>query len=196
MRGSDTWLLAGLGNPGNKYSLNWHNCGYMVLDVLAQRHEIKIKRIRFKGLTGRGKIGQASCLLLKPATYMNHSGEAVQAALSWHKIQTNKFLVIYDDIDLPLGQIRLRNSGGPGTHNGMRSIVEKIGREDFPRLRIGIGPKPAGWDIADYVLSDISSAQREAFRQVLHYAADTVEVLVNDGIQLAMSRFNGQTDYK
>lgn len=196
MRSNNTWLLAGLGNPGDKYSRNWHNCGYMVLDILAQRHNIKIRRIRFRSLTGQGRIDQAQCLLLKPSTYMNLSGEAVRSAMAWTGIDAGHCLVIYDDIDLPAGQIRIRNSGGPGTHNGMRSIVEKIGCETFPRLRIGIGPLPGGRDIADYVLSDIPTSDRERIWQVLNYAADAVELLVNRGIGLAMSRFNGQYDLR
>lgn len=194
MQESNTWLVAGLGNPGAKYEMNWHNCGYMVLDLLSLRHKIKINRVRFKSLAGRGKIGQAGCLLLKPTTYMNLSGEAVQAALAWHKMEPGRCLVIYDDIDLPFGQIRIRSGGGPGTHNGMRSITSQLGRNDFPRLRIGIGPKPVDRDIADYVLSDVPAARRDDFSKVISYAADAVEILVNQGLELAMSRYNGEAD--
>ena len=155
------WLIAGLGNPGRKYELNWHNCGFMVLEILAQRHKIDVTRIRCKGLMGQGKIAGQKSLLLKPSTYMNLSGESIRDALAYYKIPAEQGLVIYDDVDIPAGQVRIRESGGSGTHNGMRSIIGQLGRDDFPRIRIGIGPQPAQWDIADYVLSDIPEIQRE-----------------------------------
>lgn len=188
--GENFWLIAGLGNPGRKYELNWHNCGYMVLDILARRHKINIDRIRFKGLLGQGRIAGEKCLMLKPSTYMNLSGEAIAEAMDYHKIPTARCLVIYDDVDIPAGQVRIREAGGSGTHNGMRSIIGRLGRDDFPRIRVGIGPKPEQWDIADYVLSDIPPARRELMQQILDNAADAAETILKDGLDRAMNIFN------
>ena len=184
------WLIAGLGNPGRKYELNWHNSGYMALEILAQRHKIAFDRVKFKGLTGQGVIGGQKCLLLKPGTFMNLSGESLQSALAFYKIPAANCLVIYDDVDIPVGQVRLRESGSAGTHNGMRSIVGRLGCEDFPRIRIGIGPQPENWDIADYVLSDIPAGVREIFWQALNRAVDAVEMTLAEGLDKAMNQFN------
>jgi len=184
------WLIVGLGNPGRQYELNWHNSGFMALEILAQRHKIEISRIRCKGLMGQGKIAGQKCLLLRPSTYMNLSGESVREALAYYKIPDNRCLVLYDDIDIALGQIRVRESGSAGTHNGMRSIIGQLGRDDFPRIRIGIGPQPAQWDIADYVLSDVPEGDRELFWQSLNKAADAVELAVREGVAQAMNLFN------
>lgn len=185
-----TWLIIGLGNPGRKYELNWHNSGFMALEILAQRHKIDVSRIRFKGLLGQGTIGGQKCLLLKPSTYMNLSGESMREAMTFFKIPPANCLVLYDDVDIPIGQIRVRENGGAGTHNGMRSIVGMLGSDNFPRIRIGIGPQPAQWDIADYVLSDIPADRREEFWQALNKAADAVEMTLRDSLAQAMNQFN------
>lgn len=184
------WLIVGLGNPGRQYALNWHNSGFMALEILAQRHKIDVSRIRCKGLMGQGRIGGQKCLLLRPSTFMNLSGESIRDALAYYKIPTANCLVLFDDVDIPLGQIRIRESGGAGTHNGMRSIIGQLGREDFPRIRIGIGPQPPHWDIADYVLSDVPDASREQFWQALNLAADAVETVLRDSVAQAMNLFN------
>lgn len=184
------WLVAGLGNPGRKYELNWHNSGFMALEILAQRHKIDVSRIRCKGLMGQGRIGGQKCMLLRPSTFMNLSGESIREALAYFKIPASRCLVLYDDIDIPLGQIRIRESGGAGTHNGMRSIIGQLGRDDFPRIRIGIGPQPSQWDIADYVLSDVPEPDRETFWQALNKAVDAVELTLGDGLAKAMNLFN------
>ncbi|HAL73991.1 MAG TPA: aminoacyl-tRNA hydrolase [Clostridiales bacterium] len=184
------WLIVGLGNPGRQYELNWHNSGFMALEILAQRNKIEISRIRCKGLMGQGRISGQKCLLLRPSTYMNLSGESVREALAYFKIPLNRCLVLFDDIDIPVGQIRIRESGGSGTHNGMRSIIGQLNRDDFPRIRIGIGPQPAQWDIADYVLSDVPEGNRELFWQSLNKAADAVELAVREGLAQAMNLFN------
>lgn len=185
-----TWLIVGLGNPGRQYEMNWHNSGYMALEILSQRHKIAVSRIRCKGLLGQGAINGSKCLLLRPTTYMNLSGESVQEALAYYKIPPANCLVLYDDVDIAVGQIRIRESGGAGTHNGMRSIVGQLGTVEFPRVRIGIGPQPEQWDIADYVLSDIPADTRESFWQALNKAADAVELILRDGLGSAMNRYN------
>ncbi len=188
MTDQSTWLVAGLGNPGTKYALNWHNCGYMVLEILAQRHRVPISRIQFKGLVGQARFGQNKALFLKPTTYMNSSGESIQEALAYYKIPASQCLVLYDDIDIALGQIRIRASGGSGTHNGMRSIISHLHTQDFPRIRIGIGPQPKMRDIADFVLSDVPTSQREDLWQSLNQAADAVESILKSGLEQTMSR--------
>lgn len=193
-QGQDLWLICGLGNPGDKYLKTWHNCGFMVVDILAQRHDISVRRMRHQSLIGQGSIQGQRCLLQKPSTYMNRSGDALHEALAYTKTDLARCFVIYDDIDLPIGQIRLRPGGGPGTHNGMRSIIRRLGEDAFPRLRVGIGPKPQGPKIADYVLSDIPKSRQEDLWQALNRAADAVELVLAEGLEAAMSRFNRTED--
>ena len=183
------YLITGLGNPGAKYADTWHNCGFMVLDILSQRHQLPIRRMRFKSLIGQGKIAGEKCVLQQPDTFMNRSGEALQDIMSFYKMDLQRCMIIYDDIDLPVGTIRIRPSGGPGTHNGMRSITSHLG-SNFPRLRIGIGPKPPYIDMADYVLSSIPVAQKDLFWKTLNQAADAVETWIEQGLEKAMADFN------
>ena len=186
----NTWLIAGLGNPGRKYELNWHNSGFQALDILARRNRLTVDRIRFHGLIGQGKISEDRVILLKPATYMNRSGDAIREAAAYYKIDPSHCLVLYDDVDISLGQIRIREAGGPGTHNGMRSIVASLCGENFPRIRIGIGPQPEQWDIADFVLSDVPDHEKETWLQSATRAAEAVEAICRDGLQPAMNQFN------
>ncbi|HBP38113.1 MAG TPA: aminoacyl-tRNA hydrolase [Clostridiales bacterium] len=185
-----TWLIAGLGNPGRQYEMNWHNSGSMALEILARRHKIPVTRIRCQGLLGQGTIKDQKCFLLRPITYMNRSGDSVRETLAYYKIPPENCLVLYDDVDLPVGQIRIRESGGAGTHNGMRSVTGSLGSENFPRVRIGIGPQPDDRDIADYVLSDVPVDLRDSFLQVLNKAADAVEVILQEGLAPAMNLYN------
>lgn len=186
----ELWLVAGLGNPGRQYEKTWHNCGYLVLEVLSQRHQIPLNKIRFKGLTGQGTIAGRKVVLLQPTTYMNLSGESVREAMAFYKIPPQRTLVIYDDLDLPAGQIRMRPSGGAGTHNGMRSIISQLGRQDFPRVRVGIGPLPSNWELVSYVLSDIPQDQQKEMFEAFSRAADAVEKTLRDGIEAAMNQAN------
>ena len=186
----ELWLVAGLGNPGRQYEKTWHNCGYLVLEVLSQRHQIPLNKIRFKGLTGQGTIAGRKVILLQPTTYMNLSGESVREAMAFYKIPPQRTLVIYDDLDLPAGQIRMRPSGGAGTHNGMRSIIGQLGRQDFPRVRVGIGPLPANWELVSYVLSDIPQDQQKEMFEAFSRAADAVEKTLRDGIEATMNQAN------
>ncbi len=190
----ELWLVAGLGNPGRQYEKTWHNCGFLVLEILSQRHQIALNKIRFKGLTGQGTIAGRKVVLLKPTTYMNLSGESVREAMAFYKIPPQRTLVIYDDLDLPAGQIRMRPSGGAGTHNGMRSIISQLGRQDFPRVRVGIGPLPANWELVSYVLSDISQDQQNQMFEAFSRAADAVEKTLRDGIEAAMNQANQKKD--
>ncbi|MDD2458399.1 MAG: aminoacyl-tRNA hydrolase [Eubacteriales bacterium] len=190
----ELWLVAGLGNPGRQYEKTWHNCGYLVLEVLSQRHQIALNRIRFKGLTGQGTIAGRKVILLQPTTYMNLSGESLREAMAFYKIPPQRTLVIYDDLDLPAGQIRMRPSGGAGTHNGMRSIIGQLGRQDFPRVRVGIGPLPENWELVSYVLSEIPQDQQKQMFETFGRAADAVEKTLQDGIEAAMNQANQKKD--
>lgn len=184
------WLIAGLGNPGKQYEKTWHNSGYQVLDRLALRQHLALERIRFRSMTAETQIEGQSCLLLKPLTYMNLSGEAVNAAARYYQIAPEQILVIYDDIDLTCGTIRIRQSGGPGTHNGMRSVISSLNTQSFPRIRIGIGPKPDAWDLADFVLSKIQPELSEAWSEAVDQAVSAVELILKEGLPSAMAAYN------
>lgn len=192
MNDTNTWLIAGLGNPGGKYERTWHNAGFLTLEVLSQKHRIKIDRIKFKGLYGQGSINGVKVILLKPTTFMNNSGESVQEAMAFFKIPKEQVLLIYDDIDVERGAIRIRQSGSGGTHNGMRSVISHINTQDFPRIRIGIGPLPEHWQIVDYVLAEIGKEYQEAMYASFMKANDAIEVMLEKGVPLAMNYFNGK----
>lgn len=184
------WLIAGLGNPGRQYEQTWHNSGYQALDRLAARHRLPLERIRFRALTAEGQIEGSPCLLVKPLTYMNLSGEAVREAARYYQIPAENILVIYDDIDLICGTIRIRRSGGPGTHNGMRSMIECLGTQSFPRIRIGIGPKPDQWDLADFVLSKVQPDQNGLWSSAVDLAVEAAELVLKEGLSGAMATLN------
>lgn len=189
--GSDSlWLIVGLGNPGTKYEKTWHNVGFMALEILSQKHKIAINRIKFKGLFGKGSIGDSQVILLKPTTYMNLSGESVREAAAFFRVPKERIIILYDDLDIETGLIRIRQNGGPGTHNGMRSIVSCLASEDFPRIRIGIGPLPERWQLVDFVLSEIPADRQKLCYEGLESAAKAVEIAVSKGVDLAMNRCN------
>ncbi len=190
------WLVVGLGNPGAQYARSWHNCGFRALGMLASRHGIRVDRVKFKGLYGKGRIGTAEAVLLLPTTFMNLSGESVGEAMRFYHVPQDRTIVLFDDADIPMGVVKVRTSGGPGTHNGMKSVVSHIGNKDFPRIRIGIGPVPAGRDIADYVLSAIPDEARPSMEDAFARAADAVELILSSGIELAMNRINGNGNGK
>lgn len=175
------FLVVGLGNPGSKYSYNWHNCGFMALEVLSQRHRITIGKTKFNGEFGKGDIDGHEVVLLRPNTFMNLSGESVKAAADFFKISPDHIIVIYDDIDIDVGTVRARDTGGPGTHNGMRSVVASLGTNSFPRVRVGCGPVPEHWDIADYVLSDIPKDRQELMFEMFVESAKQVESKISGG---------------
>lgn len=186
------WLIAGLGNPGKQYEQTWHNSGYQALDRLAAKHRLALERVRFRALTAEGQIAGSNCLLVKPLTYMNLSGEAVREAASYYQIPPENILVIYDDIDLSCGTIRVRRAGGPGTHNGMRSMIECLKTQAFPRIRIGIGPRPEQWDLADFVLSKIQPDQIGPWSSAVDLAVAAAELILQEGLSGAMTALNRQ----
>lgn len=175
------YLVAGLGNPGSKYQYNWHNCGFMALEVLAQRTGTSVRKVKFKGEYGKGKIGGQEVIFLRPGTFMNLSGQSVREAVEFFKIPPENVIILCDDIDLPIGSIRVRASGGSGTHNGMKSVIAELGSQSFARVRIGAGPAPEQWDLADYVLSDIPKELEETMFGVFTEAAKAVEARIGGG---------------
>lgn len=174
------WLIAGLGNPGSKYTFNWHNCGFMALEVLAQRNGIDIHKKKFQGEYGKGRIMGEEVVLLRPGTYMNGSGLSIREAMNYYKLPPERIITVYDDIDLSVGTIRVRSSGGAGTHNGMKSVIEQIGTADFARVRIGIGPAPEHYDLASFVLSDIPKEHRETMFNAFVEAAESIEKRIGE----------------
>lgn len=185
------FLIVGLGNPGSEYRRNRHNIGFMVVDALAELANIPIRRVSFRALVGKGALEGESVILAKPQTFMNKSGEAVAPLLRFYKIPTEHLLVIHDDLDLPLGTLRLRPSGGTGGQKGMESIVAKLGTRDFARLRVGIGRPPGRMDPSDYVLHDFDPPQVEMLPEILHHAVQAVRMFIKEGIEQAMNDFNG-----
>ena len=182
-------LIVGLGNPGSRYAGNRHNVGYQCIERLVQRHELGPGRLMFKAQTTSGHIAGVKVVLARPLTFMNLSGEAVRPLLRWYRIALPDLLVIYDDLDLPLGKIRLRQQGGAGGHKGMRSIIEALGTEDFPRLRVGIG-RPVHGEPPDHVLSDFAPDEAIVMDLALDQAVAAVEIFIAADIGAAMNRFN------
>ncbi len=184
-------LVVGLGNPEAKYTYTRHNAGFLAIDVLAERHRIDLRKEAHRSLIGEGRIGTERVAFAKPLTYMNNSGQAVVDLLNWYKVDPEtEMVVLYDDIDLDVGQIRVRAKGSAGTHNGMRSIIYLTGRDDFPRVRIGVGNKPAGWDLANYVLSGFVEEEKKPFWDSLTEAATAVELIGRGELLEAQARYN------
>jgi peptidyl-tRNA hydrolase, PTH1 family len=193
---SERWLIAGLGNPGSEYAHNRHNVGYWTLNRLARLHGINLKAKTLAAL-GEGEIAGCEVVLIKPRTYVNKSGDAIAPALRRWKIEHSHLLVIYDELDLPAGRIRIRAGGGDGGYKGLKSIIASIGTRDFPRIRIGIGrPHVAGepsWEpevVGDYVLSDPGSEQAKTLQDAVGRAATAAEIVLREGVEAAMNRYN------
>ena len=184
-------IIAGLGNPGREYENTRHNAGFMVLDALADKLGADISERKHKALCGKAVIGGQKVILLKPQTYMNSSGESIRAAADYYKVAPEDILVIYDDISLAPGQLRIRAKGSAGGHNGIKNIIAQLGTQNFYRIKVGVGAKPKGWDLADYVLGRFSSKEREVVDAAIQDAADAVEMIIEKGIDAAMNHYNG-----
>ena len=183
--------IVGLGNPGEKYEHTRHNVGYDVISIIAAKLDTPIKKLKFQGTIGETIYKGEKLVLIKPQTYMNLSGLTVQEAMSWYKLEPKDVLILVDDIDLPFGQVRLRAKGGPGTHNGLRHIVQCTGSGDFPRVRVGMGAPPPAWDLADWVLSKFQTEEeRKIAYDAYLTAADAALCWAENGIDVAMNRFN------
>ena len=185
------YLIAGLGNPTKKYEGTRHNVGFETVDIIADSQGIALSSNKHKAVYGQGFIGGEKVILAKPQTFMNLSGEAVSALLSYYKEDpAESLIIISDDIDLPVGHIRIRKSGSPGGHNGLKDIVSRIGTQEFIRIRIGVGQKPADWDLADYVLSRFVPEDRKKIDEAEEAAASAVEAILTDGVDKAMNVYN------
>ena len=186
------WLLVCLGNPGDKYENTRHNVGFMVADEVAGRQGKPIQRLKFKALTNTLTISGEKVLVMKPITYMNLSGEAVRQAADFYKIPPERILVVSDDTALPAGRLRIRKGGSAGGHNGLKSIIQHLGTDQFPRLRVGVGEKPHPYyDMADWVLGRFTGEDRARMDQAVERAAEAIECILKDGLDRGMSRFNG-----
>ncbi|MBP7176137.1 MAG: aminoacyl-tRNA hydrolase [Thermoclostridium sp.] len=183
-------VLVGLGNPGREYERTRHNAGFEAIDYLAALYRISLTREKFRSLIGEGMIQSEKVLLVKPQTYMNNSGEAVRAIMDFYKLQPNQLVVVFDDIDLEPGAIRIRTRGSAGTHNGMRSILYHLGTEVFPRIRIGIGKPDPRFDLADYVLGRLDPSEQKAMSEAVEKVAEAIGILLVSGIETAMGKFN------
>ena len=172
------WLIAGLGNPGIKYYKNWHNLGFLAVDLLAEKHGITIGKSKFDGEYGKGKIEGEDVIILKPFTYMNNSGISVAAAAKFFRVAPSNIIIVYDDIAIASGTIRVRTKGSAGTHNGMKSVIEHLGTTEFPRVRIGSGPVPEHWDLINYVLSNVPEEKRLEVYDSFGLACDAVADLI------------------
>jgi PTH1 family peptidyl-tRNA hydrolase len=188
---TDYRLIVGLGNPGREYRHNRHNVGFMAVDELAGRNQMEFSKQQSNSFVSVGMIAGARIVLAKPQTFMNKSGISVAALRRFYKVADEDLLVIFDDLDLPVGTIRIRPFGGSGGHNGMNSLIERLGTQGFPRVRIGIGRPPGKMDPARYVLKDFDKDQRPIIEQVCDQAARAVETWLEDGIESAMTKYNG-----
>lgn len=185
------WILAGLGNPGDQYEGTRHNTGFMALDCIAERAGVKIDRLKFKGQCAQAQVGGKKVLLLKPATYMNLSGQSVTEAMQFYKLPPEHVIIFFDDISLPCGRLRIRRKGSDGGHNGMKNIIYLAGSDQFPRVKIGVGAKPTPeWDLADWVLSHFSGEDEKHMQESILHAAEAAELLVNGKIDAAMNQYN------
>ncbi len=186
------YIIVGLGNPGREYAGTRHNVGFGVLDRLAEKENIAILEKKHKAVIGKGIISGQKCILAKPLTYMNLSGESVRQMIDYYKVdETAELIVVSDDISLEPGQIRIRKKGCAGGHNGLKNIIAHLGHDSFIRVKMGVGEKPKGWDLADYVLGRFSQKDAEAVEEAADRAADAVRMVISEGPDAAMNSFNG-----
>ena len=183
-------LVVGLGNPGFRYRSTRHNIGFMVLDRIARDCGIRIKKRNFNSLCGIGKIEGQEVMLVKPLTYMNLSGKAISAIAKHEEVSLNDLLIIMDDVDLPLGKIRIKAKGSSGGHRGLGSIIEELGREAFPRLRVGIGPEKREGLLSNYVLTPFRRDEKEILNALMERCSSCIKTWINEGIEVSMNRFN------
>lgn len=191
LTGAVEYIICGLGNPGTQYENTRHNAGFMAIDTIAENIRAEVKKLKFKSLTGDVMLGGVRCLLMKPTTFMNNSGEAVREALNFYKLPPERLIVIYDDISMDVGRTRIRRKGSDGGHNGIKSIILCTNSDSFPRIKIGVGAKPhPDYDLADWVLSPFLKEQAEALESSLSNAAKAAELMVQDKTDEAMNKYN------
>ena len=187
-----SWLVVGLGNVGDQYEGTRHNVGFRVVDELAERAGVPVQKLKYRALTNTAEVGGEKVLLMKPVTFMNLSGEAVRPAADFYKIPPEHIIVISDDTALDVGKLRIRKSGSAGGHNGLKSIIQHLGTDQFPRIRVGVGKKPhPDYDLADWVLGKFQGEDKKAIDAAVKRAADAVECILSEGLDRAMGKFNG-----
>ena len=191
-KSNESWLIVGLGNPGSKYEHTRHNCGFRAIDILAKDLGCKIDKGKFQGLYGQVNYNGKNLFLLKPQTYMNASGNSVLQLSAYFSIPPQRIIVLFDDISLPPGRLRIRGDGSAGGHNGIKSIISQIGSQDFPRVKIGVGAKAPEQDLADWVLSGFTASEEKALALALQNAADAALYLIENGVSATANRYNGQ----
>ncbi len=185
------WLVVGLGNPGQKYEHTRHNMGFLTVDLLAEKQNVKLNKVKFKAAYNVLNFAGCKCLVMKPQTYMNLSGEAVREAAQFYKIPADHVLVIYDDVSLPVGKLRVRPTGSAGGHNGIKNIIAHLGTQDFPRIKIGTGaPEGGGAEMIDWVIGVPSQAERKVLVESFEKAIEAAACIIEDGCQKAMNKFN------
>ena len=190
-QGPVTWLVVGLGNMGDKYDHTRHNVGFAVIDLIAEDLDIPVQRLKFKALTNTADLGDEKVLLMKPVTFMNLSGEAVEQAAAFYKVPPERIIVISDEVALPPGKLRIRQSGSAGGHNGLKNIIAHLHSDQFPRIRLGVGGKPhPDYDMADWVLGRLQGEDRKILDEAAKRAADAAACFLKDGPQKAMNRYN------
>ena len=189
--GGISWLVVGLGNPGTQYESTRHNMGFLAVDKLAQEENFRFSKLRFKAWTATWEVGGQKVLVMKPQTYMNLSGESVGEAARFYKIPADHVLVISDDVSLPAGKLRIRAGGSAGGHNGLKNIIQHLGTDRFPRIKVGVGsPQQADYDMVDWVIGKPMEEDQRALMEALDRAGEAAKVLISDGIDRAMNRFN------
>ncbi|MDR1409529.1 MAG: aminoacyl-tRNA hydrolase [Oscillospiraceae bacterium] len=189
--GAPAWVIAGLGNPGKQYEVTRHNAGFLCLDLLSVRERVRLTRLKFNALTGEVMLGGERCLLLKPQTFMNNSGEAVGEAAAFYKIPPERVLVLFDDVSLEPGNLRIRRKGSAGSHNGVKSVIQHLCSESFPRVKLGVGERPnPQWDLADWVLSRMTDKEQLLLREACSNALCAADLIVRGRIEEAMGKYS------
>ncbi len=187
------WMVVGLGNPGLPYERSRHNIGFRAIDLLCTAQHCRADRVRMKALTGLCTLADAKVLLVKPVTYMNLSGQAVRALADYYKIPPQHILVIFDDISLPVGKLRVRPGGSAGGHNGIKSLIAELGTQEFPRIKVGVGAKPhPDYDLADWVLSSFTPQEEKLLAPALEHAAEAAISIIDHGVAQTMNNYNGR----
>ncbi|MBQ8591392.1 MAG: aminoacyl-tRNA hydrolase [Lachnospiraceae bacterium] len=191
------YIIVGLGNPGKQYENTRHNIGFMTIDSIAEKHQIPVIEIKHKAQIGKGYIGGEKVILAKPLTFMNLSGESVRALTDYYKVDTDtNLIVIYDDISMDVGQLRIRKKGSAGGHNGIKSIIAHLNSDVFQRIKMGVGDKKPGYDLADYVLGHFDKSERDTINQSIQDAVAAVETIMSEGADAAMNRYNKKAEKK
>ncbi|WP_138160103.1 aminoacyl-tRNA hydrolase [Peptoniphilus catoniae] len=186
------YIIAGLGNPGDDYKYTRHNMGFLTIDKIAERLNIRVNKIKFKGLVGDGSYAGEKILLIKPQTYMNKSGESIRDVVNFYKIDPQNLIVLVDDIDIDFAQVKIKRKGSAGTHNGLKSVIYQLISDDFPRVKIGVGKKHQGQDLANFVLSGFSKSEKVEIEEAIEKAADATLEIIERGVESAMNKYNGK----